>query len=254
MIILFTNSKGGTGKSTLAIMFTQFLINYLLGQSRNCIMLVDADYRQKTINKLRMKDITKLQENSSDYQWNYEFYVIEGKDDNDNRNEAIAFNELKEVINIYYQKKDEGINTYMIVDLPGMLADIVISMFNIANIVIIPFEPTEFELAATTDYLNEIRQISLKRKDFLTDQKIFMLPNKVQKSFKYVSNSYASLEEQEQKWKTIIPSLTVTPAIPQSAHLKRMFSTAIITPQQAKLVSPSFSAINYCSVLCDVDT
>lgn len=250
MIILFTNTKGGTGKSTLAVLFTQFLINYFLDKAPHCIMLVDADYRQNSIAKLRHEDVAKLQELASGYEWNYDFYAIQGKDANDNRDETIAFTELNDIINIYNKKKEQGINTYLIVDLPGMLADIVISMVNIADMLIVPFEPTKFELNATTDFLNELKNISQKRADFLTWQQLFMVPNKMHRGIKYTSPTYVDLIEQEKQWKQIIPSLTITPPIPHSAHIKRTYSTAIITPQQAALVSSCFSTINYSSNLC----
>lgn len=250
MIILFTNSKGGTGKSTLAVIFTQFLINYILDNSPHSIMLVDADYRQRSIDKLRSEDVDKLKDSSSAYEWNYEFYTIQGKDANDNRNETIAFNELGDIISSYYKKKEQGINTYLIVDLPGVLADIVISMINIADILIVPFEPTKFELNATTDFLNELKNINQKRGNFLTSQQLFMIPNKLHRSIKYTSPTYVNLVELEEQWKHIIPSLTITPPITHSAHLKRTYSTAIITPQQAALVSSCFSVISYSTNLC----
>lgn len=249
MIILFVNSKGGTGKTTLSILFTQFLSNYILGGKKHHIMLVDADYRQNSIRLIRQKEINRLNDRATDFEWNYSFFSIDGKDINDDRKEQIAFNQLKQVINQYYQEIQEGLDTYMVVDLPGTLSDIVISMINIADILIIPFEPTEVELNTTTDFLEELVLINKKRESFLSSQKIFMIPNKIQRGVKYASDTFQDLSEQERKWQKIISGIIITPPIPSSVSIKRIYSTAVISQQQAALVSPCFSVINYGSNL-----
>lgn len=244
MIILFANSKGGTGKSTLTVLFTQYLINYILGreiQEKKCaVMVVDADYRQKSINRLRMKDIEKLG-NRDDFEWNYQFYPIHGTDKNNNKDENIAFTELNQIIETYHR---QTVVTHLIVDLPGTLSDLVISMVNIADIMIIPFEPTEIELNATYDFLRELSAVNTRMDNhFLTTQKIFMIPNKLQKGIKYSADTESVLNHIEESARQIIPSVIFTPPVPMAAQLKRTTSMAVINQQQATLVSSSFSVI-----------
>ena len=247
MIILFANSKGGTGKSTLTVLFTQYLINYILGKDirmKKCsVMVVDADYRQKSINRLRMKDMEKLAERD-DFEWNYQFYPLNGTDSNNNKDENMAFEELNQIIEVYHEQQNSGKVTHLIVDLPGTLSDLVISMINIADIIIIPFEPTEMELNATFDFLHELSAINAKmNNEFLTGRKLFMIPNKLQKGIKYSTEVELSLCKIEQSAQQIIPSLIFTPAVPMAAQLKRTSSMAIINQQQATLVSSAFAVI-----------
>lgn len=248
MIIVFTNTKGGTGKSTLATLFTQYIIWYHLGgevtKRNHSIMLVDTDSQQNTISALHKDEEDALQDR--EFNWNYDFYTIHGVDEYDVKSDDIVFSEMAKIVNEYNSRIEKGIVTHLIVDLPSSLSDIVTTMINAADIIIVPFEPTDAEIHATLGFLNRLATMDKNRPDFSLDKKkIFIIPNKVQKKVQYILD----IDELKEVVTKIIPAAEFTPPIVNSILFKRDTSAARISGALAELVSLCFTNIMYSSAL-----
>lgn len=246
MIIVFANTKGGTGKSTLATLFTQYMIWYSLGgevaKRNHSIMLVDADSQQNTISAFHKDEEDTLQ--GREFNWNYDFYTIHGVDEYDVKSDDIAFSEMEKIVDEYNSRIEQGITTHLIIDLPGSLSDMVTTMINAADIIIVPFEPTDAEIHATLGFLNRLATMDKNRTDFSLDKKkIFIIPNKVQKRAQYTLDIDA-LKEVVTK---IIPAAEFTPPVVNSILVKRGTSAARISGALAELVGSCFTNIMYSS-------
>ena len=142
-IIVFANQKGGVGKTTLSIMFA----NYLDWKKKK-VVLIDAD-NQHSASAVRKDDETFMGDAAP--------YPIQelSLQDGDYVEKVMAS-----------AKQFDGT---VIIDCPGSISDDGIgSVFASADIVVIPFEFEDISMKATTDFIKVLNMI---------------IPNKVQLSY-----------------------------------------------------------------------
>ena len=151
---------------------------------------------------------------------------------------------MEKIVDEYNSRIEKGIITHLIIDLPGSLSDMVTTMINAADIIIVPFEPTDAEIHATLGFLNRLATMDKNRTDFSLDKKkIFIIPNKVQKRAQYTLDIDA-LKEVVTK---IMPAAEFTPPVVNSILVKRGTSAARISGALAELVGSCFTNIMYSS-------
>ncbi len=209
-IIVFANQKGGVGKTTLSILFANYLTRL-----KKQVMFLDADH-QHSASAVRQED-ENFQSSSAPYTLH-----------------EISLRDAKQVeIVINKAKKFDGT---VVIDCPGSIADAGIGViFSHADIVVIPFEFDDIGLKATTDFIRVINHIKIK---YGYGCQLLIVPSKVQLSFGTASDLAA--------WKTALNSYTIAgkvlPKVVHRAQLKRI-NTYTVTPAQLEVVRDTFDRI-----------
>ena len=209
-IIVFANQKGGVGKTTLSIMFA----NYLDWKKKK-VVLIDAD-NQHSASAVRKDDETFMGDAAP--------YPIQelSLQDGDYVEKVMAS-----------AKQFDGT---VIIDCPGSISDDGIgSVFASADIVVIPFEFEDISMKATTDFIKVLNNVKIK---YGYKCELLIIPNKVQLSYGTASEIAS--------WKTALSSYTIAgdvlPKIVHRAQLKRI-DTYAITPTQRDIVKDTFEKI-----------
>ena len=198
-IIVFANQKGGVGKTTLSILFA----NYLDWKKKK-VVLIDAD-NQHSASAVRKDDETFMGDAAP--------YPIQ---------------ELSMQAGDYVEKVMASAKQFdgtVIIDCPGSISDDGIgSVFASADIVVIPFEFEDISMKATTDFIKVLNNVKIK---YGYKCELLIIPNKVQLSYGTASEIAS--------WKTALSSYTIAgdvlPKIVHRAQLKRI-DTYAITPTQ----------------------
>ena len=209
-IIVFANQKGGVGKTTLSILFA----NYLDWKKKK-VVLIDAD-NQHSASAVRKADETFMGDAAP--------YPIQelSLQDGDYVEKVMAS-----------AKQFDGT---VIIDCPGSISDDGIgSVFASADIVVIPFEFEDISMKATTDFIKVLNNVKIK---YGYKCELLIIPNKVQLSYGTASEIAS--------WKTALSSYTIAgdvlPKIVHRAQLKRI-DTYAITPTQRDIVKDTFEKI-----------
>lgn len=169
-VIFFANQKGGTGKSTLLIQFA-----VLLSQLGYNVEIIDAD-PQKTVQRWFLKR---------------EAEDIDGRD--------VRFEDLSIEISLI---KREGKTDYVLVDTAGVHTQAISAQLKLADLVVIPVQPTEADIHSslvTETFLkqNDIKHIFVinraKNRDKDTMDAVLLLSRRgyVSKSVIFDRKAYA---------------------------------------------------------------
>jgi chromosome partitioning protein len=151
MILLFANQKGGVGKSTLAVLFA----NYLSLVQNKEVVIFDMDNQRSIYNKVQAAKVLE----------NQPLYEVEAA-------EMEQFNTIKEIV-----KEKEGLIT--ILDVAGNIEnDTLIPIFQGVDLIICPFAYDEFSVGATIDFSEVVKQLNDKAK-------IVFIPNRIKSTVKY---------------------------------------------------------------------
>ncbi len=155
MVIIIGNQKGGAGKSTLTVLFA----NYLSQIKKRRVTVLDMDYQQSVASKAEK---AKILENVPDYD------VVPA--------DLKHFGTLQQVLS---SKTDE----LVLIDLPGKMDDDgLISVFNSADIVLCPFAYDEFTVDSTLLFTMVLRKINAKAP-------FVFIPNRIKNTVKYETRS-----------------------------------------------------------------
>lgn len=151
MIILIGNQKGGAGKSTVTLLFA----NYLTQAKNKPVTIIDFDYQQSIAQKYER---AKLLENTEPYT------VV-----------AAGLEHFPGMKNIMCSDKAQ----IVLVDLPGKLDDDgLIAVFEAADLVICPFAYDEFSFESTILFSVVLRKINAQ-------VPLVYVPNRVKANVKY---------------------------------------------------------------------
>ena len=200
--IVFDNQKGGVGKSTLCILFA----NYLAFKKKD-VCIIDTDL-QKTIMMQRRKD-------SSIYDSQEEPYSVQEFDIDNPQSVQQLMNSASEV------------DGYVLFDSPGNVSQNgLIPMFVNADYIICPFEYEEKTLDSTGIFIQVINKLQETYPKMKT--KIFFLPNKI--------DARIGTTEEMAMWKQTDEIFKkfgrITPAISARATLKRVNTYELLAIQR----------------------
>ena len=150
MIILFANQKGGVGKSTLSVLFS----NYLTLVKNNMITVYDMDFQRSLFNKAQEAQVVE----------NQLLYEVKAA-------------ELQQFATIYGKAKANGqIN---IIDLAGKMDDDnLVPVFQKSDLILCPFCYDEYSVSSTIEFSFVITQLN-------PDAKLVFIPNRVKANVKY---------------------------------------------------------------------
>lgn len=159
MTIVFANQKGGVGKSTLAVLFA----NYMSLIQNLDVVIFDMDDQQSIYNKA---EAAKVLENRPLYQV-----------------EAVAIAEFNQIAPFV----DERGQAFALIDLPGILSnDALIPIFKTAGVIICPFAYDEFSVTSTIEFALVVKNIN-------PGVGIVFVPNRIKSGVKY--DTLASVNE-----------------------------------------------------------
>lgn len=151
MIILFANQKGGVGKSTLAVLFS----NYLTLAKNKAVTVYDMDFQRSLYNKAQAAQILE----------NKPLYDVRAS-------------ELNQFESIYKVSKKEQDHVH-IIDLAGKMDDDnLIPVLQKSDLIICPFCYDEYSVSSTIEYSFVISKIN-------PDKKLVFIPNRVKSNVKY---------------------------------------------------------------------
>lgn len=200
--IVFANQKGGVGKSTLCMLFA----NYLAWKKQD-VCLIDTDL-QKTIMMQRKKD-------SEIYEDMEEPYTVQDFDVQDPE----LMQQLMESAS-----QTEG---FVLFDSPGNVSeDGLVPMFTGADFIICPYEYEEKTLDSTGTFIQVIN--ALRQTTPEMSARLFFVPNRI--------DVRIGTADELRMWKqtdAIFKQLgSVTPRITARASLKRINTFEITAPQR----------------------
>ena len=209
-IITFANQKGGVGKSTLAILFA----NYLCWKKMN-VCIIDTDLQQ-TIAQMRKSDL--------DFFGCEAPYSVQGFPVSD----VDTMRQLME-----NARKFDGC---VLIDAPGNLSqDGLIPILSETDFIVCPYRYDKATTASTSTFVKTI--LRMMREIRGMKPQLLFTPN----------NIYRKGNMEERKvWKQFAETFemigTVLPTVPTRADLERI-DTIDITPSQREIVKETFDYI-----------
>lgn len=212
MIITIANQKGGVGKSTIALLFA----NWLNGQGKDVVVL-DAD-RQATLVFQRKLESDNFSEQKFEYPI-YQFSIDKPQ------------KELEELIS---QMKADNPSTCYLIDAPGNLSENgLVPCLSLADVIVCPFQYERKALDSTGTFIVVLDRI-LKR--YNTTPKTVFVPNRVRTNTgtKEEREVYKQIEEIFLKYGA------VSPPIKDLIALQRVDSMAL-TKEQKSAVDNCFN-------------
>jgi chromosome partitioning protein len=129
-ILVFTNRKGGTGKSTLCIQFANFLVAH-----GHKVAVLDSDPQQSIVD-LRNREMATNPDVT--LPWSVQFL-------NDN-------------IHDYMKQAKAMDDGFILVDCPGTITPSLLPAFHAADAVVIPFRYDDFIVSSTISFVKVLRK------------------------------------------------------------------------------------------------
>ncbi len=161
MIITFGTQKGGTGKTTLAIAFA----NYLTKIYKKSVKVYDFDFQKSFYTKWQEDEILEMPKL-------YEVELVE---------DAYEFFDLDKIL----EMKES--DTIYIFDLAGTLDDSYTELLMYADFIIIPFEYSDVSMKSTLVFINYLGYAESEA------EKIF-ISSKYDKGYKYLNQEAMDTE------------------------------------------------------------
>lgn len=206
-IILFSNIKGGVGKSTLCAMFATYCVQKGIG-----VAVVDADLQQSLA---RQREREAAADEGAQLPWqlmSLDTSSIEGV--------AQMMENLKSVPG------------WILIDCPGNLNDNgLLPVFRAADAVVVPISYEDIVVDATSVFIKVFKKIS--------NAPLCFLPNRI-------NDAEGTKSEREQRIDTlkVLGQLgLVAPRIKQSVVIKRFSTLYALDSYQTKAVEHSFDKI-----------
>jgi len=210
--IVFANQKGGVGKSSLCILFA----NYLAYKKKD-VCIIDTDL-QKTILMQREKDQTLFGDQEAPY--NVQDFDINDPDSVEQLMQSAA-----------------EVDGYVLFDSPGNVSeDGLVPMFTAADYIICPYEYEEKTLDSTGVFIQVINQLRDSYPQM--EAKLFFVPNRI--------DVRIGTSEEMRMWRQTDQIFKqfgrVTPRISSRATLKRINTFELLNIQR-EAVKPAFDYI-----------
>lgn len=200
-IVVFANQKGGVGKSTLCILFANYL-----AYKHKPVCIIDTDL-QKTISMQRKKDEQMFEDE--------EPYEVQDFDVTDPDTMQQLMDSAKQV------------DGYVLFDSPGNVSeDGLVPMFTNADFIVCPYEYEDKTLDSTGTFVQVINALRQQNPDMAT--KLFFVPNRI--------DARIGTSEENRMWRQtdqIFKKLgSVTPRIASRATLKRINTYELLATQR----------------------
>lgn len=208
-IVVFANQKGGVGKSTLCILFANYL-----AYKRKPVCIIDTDL-QKTISMQRRKD-------NEMFEGVDEPYSVQDFDVTDPDTMQQLMDSARQV------------DGFVLFDSPGNVSeDGLVPMFTNADYIVCPYEYEDKTLDSTGVFVQVVNALRAANSDM--HAQLFFVPNRI--------DARIGTSEENRMWKQtdqIFKEIgIVTPRISSRATLKRINTYELLATQR-DAVSDSF--------------
>jgi chromosome partitioning protein len=151
MIILFANQKGGVGKSTLAVLFS----NFAAQKRKRKVKVFDMDFQQSLYNK----------------------YLNSGQLENEKLYE-VELSSIKGFKSIQKRAERDPLQL-TVIDLAGKMDDDnLVQVFKQSELIICPFCYDEYSVTSTFEFCYVVKKLN-------PSSQIILIPNRVKSSVKY---------------------------------------------------------------------
>jgi chromosome partitioning protein len=212
-ILAFANQKGGVGKSTLSVMFSDFLAD--LGDRFVCF---DADPQQSIVKKRRQE-----REEHPDIEIPYQVVSY------------LDLHSEEKTLSLVANMRNEDFD--FVIDTPGSLS-LQGSLALLANCdaIIIPFSYENTCVNSTNPFLSVVANTCKMSNREVPP--LFFLPNQINRRW----GNKKELEERERLNELYGSMGTVLPMVPSGVEMQR-YSSLYITPRQLEIVRPCFTAL-----------
>lgn len=154
-ILVFTNRKGGTGKSTLCIQFA----NYLVAHGKQ-VAVLDTDPQQSIVD-LRKREMAT----NPDVKLPWTVLYMDNN------------------IEDYMQQAKAMADGYILIDCPGTITPSLLPAFHAADAVVIPFRYDDFIVASTISFVKVLKQAGVS-------SLMMFLPNNIDVRIKNASEEH----------------------------------------------------------------
>ena len=204
-LILFSNQKGGCGKTTNCIQFANYLT-----QKGKSVFVLDCDF-QRSIYDRRQDDLKNFELDEDVQVWGVE---------------AVELEKLGSIVEQLKQIEEE---TYILVDMAGKVDDpALFPLFHAANYIIVPFSYDKVTIDSTGMFIKLIEFIDVKAP-------LFFLPNRVKKVVKY--------EDVEKTNDILMQYGTLCPEVNDRRDMERVY-TLFMTKEAKEIVAPAYDFIS----------
>lgn len=151
MIILFANQKGGVGKSTLAVLFSNFAVQ----KRKRKVKVFDMDFQQSLYNKYLNSDLLE----------NEKLYEVE-------LSNIPGFKSIK-------KRASQDPKILTVIDLAGRMDDDnLVPVLKESELIICPFCYDEYSVTSTFEFCYVVKKVN-------PESRIILIPNRVKTSVKY---------------------------------------------------------------------
>ena len=200
--VVFANQKGGVGKSTLCILFANYL-----AYKRKPVCIIDTDL-QKTIMMQRQKD-------AQVYEGMEEPYIVQGFD--------VSEPELMQQL----MDSASQVEGYVLFDSPGNVSeDGLVPLFADADYIVCPYEYEDKTLDSTGVFVQVIN--ALKEHNPEMHAQLFFVPNRI--------DPRIGTTEEQRMWTATTDIFQqigkVTPMVNSRATLKRINTYELLATQR----------------------
>ena len=207
MIILFTNIKGGVGKTSTCALFAQYLY-----ESGYPVTVLDADI-QASLSRHRERELAA----NPDVTVPWEVSTIDTAD------RQSLMSSIEEVMKL------EGI---VLIDMPGTLNAVNLDLlYKVADLAVVPISYDFDTIDATGLFIKVVRKMK--------DIKMVFLPNRINST----ENRADEMKQREETVKILGRIGKVTPRIKQSVVIKRYSTVSPLDKYQKAAVEHAFDAI-----------
>lgn len=228
MFVVFANQKGGVGKSTLALLFSDYL-----GRAGYRCRVLDCDKLQSIFDQYLL-DLTregipfdKSKVGDSDFVVPYNPHSLF-------RIERLPFDVLSQAIRGWLSDGETSFsdpeNDFNVLDLPGQLnTEEMEPIFRLADAIVTPSSFTDFDDNSTLAFTSAIRGMKLRAR-------LFVVPNAITASANYV-------QRHETELRLLSDGFNITPDVARTVNLSRNLSTMYINPVVLGVVENAFTYI-----------
>ena len=207
MIILFTNIKGGVGKTSTCALFAQYLY-----ESGYPVTVLDADI-QASLSRHRERELAA----NPDVTVPWEVSTIDTAD------RESLMSSIEEVMKL------DGI---VLIDMPGTLNAVNLDLlYKVADLAVVPISYDFDTIDATGLFIKVVRKMK--------DIRLVFLPNRINST----ENRADEMRQREETVKILGRIGKVTPRIKQSVVIKRYSTVSPLDKYQKAAVEHAFDAI-----------
>ena len=225
MILLFSNQKGGVGKSTLAALYANHLANgdENAGIMPRKVQFIEADM-QRSLSSQREEDVAAW--GSDNIKYDLDFCYIKDYDTS------------LQLMQQLRQFNEQNPDVTIIIDAPGNITqDYLAPLFIYCDYIVCPYSYQNIVLDSTSGFIRVIEYIKSTRSEMNT-QFIF-IPNRVVKGVG-INQEIENFQKIEEIFKT---KGYLTPRVYNRVDLAR-FNTAFNTPRQERECEKCFAFID----------